>query len=107
MKRFVLAASLVLACLGARAQGVMPADTLPPRPSVDLLNDGVSTVRLKRNPAEGKVVRVVATGAKKPNYAPTKRSSSAASKYVTGPRGGCYYLNASGNKVYVDHSYCQ
>jgi outer membrane biosynthesis protein TonB len=27
--------------------------------------------------------------------------------YITGPRGGCYYNNASGNKVYVDHSFCK
>lgn len=27
--------------------------------------------------------------------------------YAKGPRGGCYYLNAKGAKVYVDHSYCK
>lgn len=27
--------------------------------------------------------------------------------YLIGPRGGCYYLNSRGNKVYVDHSYCK
>jgi hypothetical protein len=27
--------------------------------------------------------------------------------YHWGPRGGCYYINANGNKVYVDHSYCR
>ncbi|MBS1662821.1 MAG: hypothetical protein JST68_17380 [Bacteroidetes bacterium] len=27
--------------------------------------------------------------------------------YITGPRGGCYYINSNGNKVYVDHSFCQ
>lgn len=26
--------------------------------------------------------------------------------YIKGPRGGCYYLNASGAKVYVDKKYC-
>jgi hypothetical protein len=26
--------------------------------------------------------------------------------YLKGGRGGCYYLNASGGKVYVDHKYC-
>lgn len=26
--------------------------------------------------------------------------------YQKGPRGGCYYLNSSGAKVYVDHKYC-
>lgn len=28
------------------------------------------------------------------------------SQYITGPRGGCYYINANGKKTYVDHSYC-
>lgn len=27
-------------------------------------------------------------------------------KYVRGTRGGCYYLNASGNKTYVDKALC-
>lgn len=27
-------------------------------------------------------------------------------RYFTGPRGGCYYLNSSGNKSYVDRSLC-
>jgi hypothetical protein len=27
-------------------------------------------------------------------------------KYTKGPRGGCYYMNASGAKVYVDKKYC-
>jgi hypothetical protein len=27
-------------------------------------------------------------------------------KYIIGPRGGCYYINSSGKKVYVDHSFC-
>lgn len=26
--------------------------------------------------------------------------------YHTGPRGGCHYYTAGGNKVYVDRSYC-
>ncbi|MCW3074266.1 MAG: hypothetical protein JWP69_1335 [Flaviaesturariibacter sp.] len=35
-----------------------------------------------------------------------KKVYSSARNYITGPRGGCYYLTSSGNKVYVDHSYC-
>ncbi len=26
--------------------------------------------------------------------------------YLKGARGGCYYVNATGGKVYVDHKYC-
>jgi hypothetical protein len=34
------------------------------------------------------------------------RRSSGGRVYHTGPRGGCYYYNRSGNKQYVDRSYC-
>lgn len=27
-------------------------------------------------------------------------------KTYTGPKGGCYYINSNGNKVYVDKKYC-
>lgn len=32
--------------------------------------------------------------------------TSGRSGYTLGPRGGCYYINDNGKKVYVDHSYC-
>jgi hypothetical protein len=55
-----------------------------------------------------------------PDYAPStpsvlrRRSSTQTSTrisgesrgYITGPRGGCYYLSGSGRKVYVDRSLC-
>ncbi len=34
-------------------------------------------------------------------------NSIAPRTYAKGPRGGCYYLNSSGKKTYVDHSYCK
>ncbi len=33
--------------------------------------------------------------------------SSTGRKYVRGPFGGCYYINSSGNKSYVDRSKCE
>lgn len=27
-------------------------------------------------------------------------------RLITGPKGGCYYINSNGNKTYVDRSYC-
>jgi hypothetical protein len=27
--------------------------------------------------------------------------------YVLGPRGGCYYLDSSSKKIYVEKKYCQ
>jgi len=35
-----------------------------------------------------------------------RRIYGASRIYITGPRGGCYYISGSGNKVYVDHSMC-
>lgn len=36
----------------------------------------------------------------------TAPTAAAARTYQKGPRGGCYYLNSSGTKVYVDHKFC-
>lgn len=30
----------------------------------------------------------------------------ASSRYIRGPRGGCYYINRNGNRTYVDRSRC-
>ena len=38
--------------------------------------------------------------------APKPSASSRSSRYIRGPRGGCYYINSSGNKTYVDRSLC-
>ncbi|CAG9933996.1 protein of unknown function [Candidatus Nitrotoga arctica] len=27
--------------------------------------------------------------------------------YITGPKGGCYYINSHGNKTYVDRALCK
>lgn len=27
--------------------------------------------------------------------------------YITGPKGGCYYINKNGKKTYVDRKLCQ
>lgn len=33
-------------------------------------------------------------------------AANGSSRYITGPRGGCYYINGNGNKTYVDRSMC-
>lgn len=35
-----------------------------------------------------------------------KKKKSSSRNYITGPRGGCYYINSSGKKTYVDRSLC-
>ncbi len=37
---------------------------------------------------------------------PTATTTAGIRVYQKGPRGGCYYLNPSGSKVYVDRKYC-
>ncbi len=37
---------------------------------------------------------------------PKPNSSTSGRTYQKGPRGGCYYLNSSGSKVYVDPKFC-
>jgi hypothetical protein len=37
---------------------------------------------------------------------PAALSTSSDRKYIRGSRGGCYYLNSSGNKTYVDKAFC-
>jgi endonuclease YncB( thermonuclease family) len=34
-------------------------------------------------------------------------ANSTTHKYILGPRGGCYFINASGNRTYVDRSLCK
>ena len=38
--------------------------------------------------------------------AATPKTESTDRKYTKGPRGGCYYMNSAGSKVYVDKSFC-
>lgn len=53
--------------------------------------------------------KAVSTTKKSPvkKQSTAKRKSSSSRSYITGPRGGCYYINSSGNKVYVDRSLCR
>jgi hypothetical protein len=46
------------------------------------------------------------TVVKAPARNPIKTSTAAAKPYLLGPRGGCFYLTASGGKKYVDRALC-
>lgn len=47
------------------------------------------------------------TAAAANSSATTKNAAETPNRtYIKGPRGGCYYLNSSGGKVYVDKKYC-
>jgi hypothetical protein len=36
----------------------------------------------------------------------TPNAKSTERRYLRGSRGGCYYVNSEGKKIYVDHSFC-
>lgn len=36
----------------------------------------------------------------------TTKPAKTSGRHIRGPRGGCYYINSSGNKTYVDRSLC-
>jgi len=62
---------------------------------------------------EAKTTTGTASGDAKPLLLSSPSVSTPASKpaassrtYLKGSRGGCYYLNSSGNKVYVDRTLC-
>lgn len=66
-----------------------PAAELPKElPPIQVAPPPAATPEARQQPAE-------------PAAAATER------KYVRGPRGGCYFINAKGSKSYVDHSRCQ
>ena len=66
----------------------------------------VSAARLRGN-AAGRSLRAPSTTRVPSAGAPTTgRAQSSGRQYYTGSRGGCYYLTASGRKVYVDHANC-
>jgi hypothetical protein len=41
-----------------------------------------------------------------PQTAPASSPAAESRTYTRGPRGGCFYINSSGRKVYVDHGLC-
>lgn len=58
-------------------------------------------------PPETKPSSATATPETKPvALSSSTKSVSSGRTYQKGPRGGCFYLNSSGSKVYVDKSYC-
>jgi hypothetical protein len=65
-----------------------------------------NTIRLRDlASAESFEADYVAPTPKRKTKASSSRSSSSRT-YLTGPRGGCYYINSNGNKTYVSRSLC-
>ena len=61
-----------------------------------------TTAQTETKPAASQPAAAVTTIAD----ASATKTESTDRKYVKGPRGGCYYMNAGGSKVYVDKKFC-
>lgn len=56
---------------------------------------------------ESSTSSATATSAQTQNSEPQPSNNPSTERtYITGPKGGCYYINSNGNKTYVDHSLC-
>lgn len=57
-------------------------------------------------PAASSAPAYLSSKASTPKRSHLRRSFLTSHVYIRGPRGGCYYINGSGNKQYVDRSLC-
>ncbi len=85
----------------------LPAVLVEPSPTIEISQPKpVQNLKVPRTrPAtKAKKVESVTSGSERiTTYSqPTGKQSG----YITGPRGGCYYINRNGNKTYVDRSLC-
>ncbi len=88
-----------VATSGAAASERVTEQTITPN------NEPSTTTRPRReasttSPPTGVDVPASPSG----DYTPRRVTSNPG--YIRGPRGGCYYISASGRKVYVDRSLC-
>jgi hypothetical protein len=85
----------------ASSSTLVTAATPEPQSSIQ----SKSTAQIVSDPAEVPTPTPKTTIAKTPL---TRRiHQGPPSSYFTGPRGGCYYINANGNKTYVSRSLCR
>jgi endonuclease G len=69
--------------------------------------EGVSTSPENKSDSKPEIKSETKSGNKTDSpKTPAKKSSSKEREYLTGTRGGCYYLTESGEKKYVDKKYC-
>ena len=68
-------------------------------PNYDYVPTAVAAVETDEAPAVYSAPKTKTTTTK-------KQTVSSSRNYIRGPRGGCYYINSGGNKVYVDRGLC-
>lgn len=62
---------------------------------------GSHEIRIKEKPT---ITRKSSTPSSNNN--PSSTNCPSGKTFLSGPRGGCYYINSNGNKTYVDRSCC-
>ncbi len=95
----VIIAAIIFLGKTCRCSDDKPAPTYSysSTPSSQSAWPATSTASEQQKPRAAKVAR----------YRTHRRRIPASSRQlIRGPRGGCYYINESGNKVYVDRSLC-
>lgn len=65
-----------------------------------------NTMKPAKTPTTGPETRIGSAYPDSPTSPSTRRSTQNAGGFIRGPRGGCYYINGSGNKTYVSRSMC-
>jgi hypothetical protein len=61
---------------------------------------------VSKTPVLGPAPAAVTPPTAAPAVAAAQNTPSDSRTYTKGSRGGCYYINSSGRKVYVDHGLC-
>lgn len=78
---------------------------MPPWEFREEVEDGKATAAMPESKAIAPAATVTKEEAQQPSAA--SNADHSGKKYMLGPRGGCYYLNSSGGKVYVkDKTLC-
>lgn len=85
----------------------LPSALVEPSPSIEISQpkpDRKHKVSSMTPPAQAKKEESVTSESERitTDSPPTTKRSG----FITGPRGGCYYINGNGNKSYVDRSLC-
>ncbi|MGH9947377.1 MAG: thermonuclease family protein [Pyrinomonadaceae bacterium] len=80
-----------------------------PKPSPARVSETPKPAPLASGPTQSEVRPVTSQRNVEPTRTPKPdavKTESPGPAYVRGPRGGCFYINSKGSKVYVDRSIC-
>ncbi len=82
-----------------------PSPTPSPSPSVQTLK-ATPAPKVQKTPVPSPTPETSTIYDSSPSRPTRNKRATSTGRYITGPRGGCYYINSNGNKTYVDRSLC-